>query len=282
MGDREKTPDAVRKEVLAQLDEILIDQPGCYAARFLRSELSVLWGQTQRGLEDLETLEKLYGDTAPLKALEGVAWYRSGDKEKADRAFRAALKRDRRNVRSLLYSGIILAEDGQLDEAGKYFRRVLKIDPENATALKYQRTVRAQESREAGRELVGATDPGHLKESGLLLLKAGKMKQAVPILLEALRSSPRDRELLTAASRAFARLERYLKAAELLHHLIGNNGQDTEAWHLLGVVYARAGENDRPYLHHALHCYQQAVSLDPERFDALHAAAEARRPDGPF
>ncbi len=274
MGDREKTPEAVRKEVLAQLDEILIDQPSCYAARLLRSELSVLRGETQQGLEDLATLEKLYGAAPPLKALEGLAWYRSGDKEKADRAFRAALKLNRRNVRALLYSGIILAEDGQLDEAGKYFRRVLKIDPDNKTALKYHRTVRAQENSEAGRELAGATDTGHVKQSGLLLLKAGKLRPAVPLLLEALRASPRDRELLMAASRAFARLSDYLNAAGLLHQLIESNGRDTEAWHLLGIVYAKAGENDDRYLHHALHCYQKAVSLDPERFDALHAAAK--------
>ena len=283
VGNIAETSTAVRQAVLDELERLLRDQPHSLRTRKRRAELLTEWGPQESALADLDYLEEAYGPTPELTALRGVALYKTKRKAEAHATCRAVLAEDRRNEVALLHIGLMLAEKGEFGAASRYFARVVDIDPDNSSAQSFLAVAHRASgaSDEGDGDGTSAIDPDHLKPGGLVLLEAGKVRGGIDLLLEALRSSPEDIEILNALARGFSSRGMYPTATEVLDQVVAIEPRDVDAHVALGLACSRAGETNATFLLKAAKCYETSLSLgaDPQPTHVRVARTYARAGD---
>ncbi len=264
-----------RNEALDYLDEFLEDHPESFAARYQRACWRLDWDMESLALEDVKTLEKLYGPQPEVSALGGVACYRLGRKRESREYFRNVLALDPQNQQALLYTGLMLAETGYHDQAEQYLARVTEIDPDNADLSCWSQALAWVSDPNDSLTIDRDTDPLLAKRVGILLVHNGRLQEGIRALIVALRANPDDIEILMPMAHAFAQRNMLDNAIDLLGHVVTLEPDNGDAWMDLGSCYSQAGRLDDHYDPKARDCFLRVAELRPHQSEPLHAAAKA-------
>jgi tetratricopeptide (TPR) repeat protein len=77
--------------------------------------------------------------------------------------------------------------------------------------------------------------------AGRSLVAAGRFREAVPFLAQALQANPNDREAQRAMAHAMLELNQFSRAQPLLQKLTEADPKDGESWYLSGLLFYRNG-----------------------------------------
>jgi Flp pilus assembly protein TadD len=172
------------------------------------------------------------------------------------------LRRERPDdVDVLVLRGVVLREKGMLDEAEDDLKLALKIDPRRGDAhaalgILYDLRRDGERAHKHHREATALKpeDPALLNNLGFSLFLHGRVKDAVPVLQQAVKLQPTNRRIRTNLGFAHAALNDFPRAAREFD--LG--GTPAEAKNNLGYAYERQGR-----LVQAYELYVESVRLDP-------------------
>jgi len=163
---------------------------------------------------------------------------------------------------ALILRGTILRERGLLDEAQTDLLEAVQHAPDSAPAhsslaIVYERQHRpADAEKEHRRALELAPNEAHyMNNLGYALLLHGKAREAVPVLVMAVRAGPTNVRARNNLGFAYAVSGDFPRAAQQFEFA----GSPAEAKCNLGVAYERTGNIAQALAH-----YREALRLDPE------------------
>ena len=246
-------------------------------------EALALWstGDRTAALAGLGETFALRDDYGPAHCTHGY-WLHELDRlDEAQAAFERALEVKANEPAALIGIALIHMQRGEGAEALSLIRRVQQSRPEDA----YVRGLLAKALRKAGR----AGEAQNLAAQGTsttpswwdpwldeayqyravtyaskcqaakILLRAGKMEQALEMQRQLLVDHPDDTELLFDTAMTCDRLRRFTEAARLTRECLARDADHVNALCMLGKLLARAGEPEEGLGH-----LDRALELAPE------------------
>lgn len=179
----------------------------------------------------------------------------------------------RRNYLSL---GSVFFQRGYLEPAEAAFQQAFHDDPSSAEALyglgsiylKQHKTAEAQANFERITKM-DATYPDTLPNAwnnlGLIATQQGRIADAIPYFLEALRLSPDHLVALENLGNAYRVQKRWDEARTTLERAAAVNPEDSEANYSLGMVFAQTGDTEQAHQY-----LERALQLKPDYPEALN------------
>ncbi len=229
---------------------------------------------------------------AEEKALaRGEAAADAGDFETALEAGSEALAANTDSAAALELLAFSNAQLGHLEAAEEHFERLLsEFEPEISRVLGAADVKIRQDDEEKIEEgLVLLEDADELAEDdevlnaeidllrGLALNQLGAFEDALECLERVLEFNPEDLEALTEKGTSLFELGRFSEAKQAFETARKIDEEDAAAWHSLGLLAERAGEDALPFFKRATEldseAFPPAVLLDTEEFDAAVANA---------
>jgi tetratricopeptide (TPR) repeat protein len=223
-----------------------------------------------------------------LLNLRGVAEYRTGKPQDAERSFNAAVKANPKDAASLFYLGRIFYERNDLNGAIAALNRATTNDPRIASAwelLTYAYLRRAGEQNDstkssadylsavrAGEGLMRVkSDADAATLLGQALINAQQYPRAVTILERAAMDDNAKGVTLYLLGTAYSQVKNYPKAINALERAAAKTPNDANIYRLLGYDY----EVSKQYAK-ALTAYEKGAQLAPGDADFKESADRVR------
>jgi tetratricopeptide (TPR) repeat protein len=178
--------------------------------------------------------------------------------------------------RNYLSYGALFFQRGYLDQAEASFQQALRDDPSSAEALygigsvylNQNKNSAARESFERAVKLEANypdTLPDAWNNLGVIATREGRVDDAVPCFLEALRLNPHHLLSLDNLGNAYRSQKRWDDARKVLERALEVAPQDPEANYSLGMVFTQTDDTNKAYeyLQRALHArpvYPEALN----------------------
>ncbi len=178
--------------------------------------------------------------------------------------------------RNYLSYGALFFQRGYLDQAQASFQQALRDDPQSAEALygigsvylNQNKNTAARETFERAVKLRANypdTVPDTWNNLGVIATREGRIGDAVPCFLEALRLNPRHLLSLDNLGNAYRSQKRWDEARAVLKRALEVAPQDPEANYSLGMVFAQTEENSKAYEY-----LQRALKARPNYPEAMN------------
>ena len=175
---------------------------------------------------------------------QGFTHHKAGDFASAEKFYRRALKRDKKNADALYLLGSLYFQTDLLTKSEKTLQMALEVQPGRPEAQYNLARVYIQTQRFADAE---------------------------PLLMEVLKADPHDFSVLGSLGIVQLNLGNYNGAIDFLERAVEVDPTSTEAWCDLGVACSRGDEDKR-----AAEAFDRALTVDPEHARARHNRAHLR------
>lgn len=157
-------------------------------------------GDVNGAITELIIASSIQPNSGELNKLLGIAYESKGLRERALKAFEAALKSDEKNAEHLNNLGFLLYKNGEYERATKYLKRAAKVSPKDARiwnnlAMAQCQRGKFDEAYESFVKAVGEYD-GHLNIAAQLQNR-GYAKDAIKHLEQAQSLKPNSVDALT-------------------------------------------------------------------------------------
>jgi len=152
--------------------------------------------------------------------------------------------------------GVTLERQGKVDEAISHYLAALKLSPDYREARKNLSDARSRRN-------ANPNDPSTQIKMGVVLIKQGKLNEAVSILENVLKNRPNDSNAHSALGFALAQQGKLKEAAAHFGEARRIRPDDPQARFNLGVAYTKLDRLDDAILE-----FKAALELDPNNSDA--------------
>ena len=170
----------------------------------------------------------------------------------ADKWFTKAAEWNPGNFQLLYYLGRTKYNENRFDEAVAVFTQCLKLQPKNVKAednlgLSYEGLGRAEDAQAAYRSAIawqkesGTPDSGPYIDLGTLLVASDRSAEAVPYLLEALKTSPDEVRAHRELGKAYLHINQLSRAQEELETSVRLAPRNAPTHFVLAQVYRKRG-----------------------------------------
>lgn len=174
----------------------------------------------------------------------------------ADKWFTVSVEWNPGNLQTLYYLGRTKYNENRFEEAVSVFAQCLKLDPKNVKAednlgLSYAGMGRTEDAVAAYRTAIvwearaAVKDSGPYVDLGTALVESDRSSEAVSILLEALRISPRELRAHRELGKAYLHLNQLEKAQFEFEKAVELDPQNAPIHYMLAQVYRRRGFSDK-------------------------------------
>lgn len=183
----------------------------------------------------------------------GMAYMRLRRFEEAKQSFEKAILFDSGNADAYANLGVLFARDlGKVDDAERYLEEALRLNPQHDCRF-YLENLRAMRASEKHTSLRCPPDDRSFRSEGVRLptekqilvndlTAKGKLREALAIYEEFLRSQTHSLQALNNAASLYNRLREPRKACELLKRAIDLDPTYVRAWNNLGAARAMLGD----------------------------------------
>ncbi|MDQ0035036.1 tetratricopeptide (TPR) repeat protein [Variovorax boronicumulans] len=228
--------------------------------------LAFIYGEGPQAIQALQeavTAEPRFG--LGWKNL-GIAWERTGDRQRAIKAYEIALRIDPRDGVAWTRLGDAYTWTKQPDAALQAYRAATALEPGNGAAWKWQgvQYLERKDYKQAIPALTEALKNGEsnafvYEELGKAFQENGQASKAEESFLKAIELAPLNAMPSMRLSELYRKLGRPDESLRLAESAVKLAPTDARAWDLLGTVRSGKGQ-----LQEAIQAYQRAVALDPK------------------
>ena len=189
------------KKALSDLDQAIKINDKDLHAHFLRGRSHLLTGDAKAALTDFAKAAVPGKADANVLAYQAIAFYRTGQYEKAVNAASKAIDMDRNSVTAYIARGDGYMAQKTYQRAVGDFDTVLQIDPKNSEAKVKRQAAYVAYRRSSGRSDITAQEtipvPSNLSADSLVLkgydaLRRGDTDEAIALLTAAVKKQPND------------------------------------------------------------------------------------------
>jgi len=231
------------------------------------NDLAILQDDPREAAETMRLAAAESPDDPLLWNSLGAAFAKTGDLEKAIRAYETAIRIGPRSVATWLNLGSAYVETKQRAQALEAFRMVTAIDPKNGEAWKWQGVLINDHERDFKRAIAAYLEAVRNGEKGADLwsalgvsyLQDGQLEKAQDAYLQAIEREPQVALHRIRLSWLYLTQDRFDEAAQAAEEAMKLGPRDAVAWDMAGTVKSRQRQWPQ-----AVAAHRQATELDPK------------------
>lgn len=260
-----------RAEAEKLINEVLEEDEGNTGALTKRAALKIQDNEFDSAIIDLRTVLGSAPDDTPALVLISTAFEQKGDIELADRQLTTAFEKSEGLPLVTNTFARFLIRNNAVDRAERALTSSLSRFPDNVDGLRLLAASRlalqnwngAQEVARLIEERAGSEDPAIKQIIGTASIGQGDYASAITQLRAANEQQPLDVQPLTSLISAYIEEDRRDDARALLKEMIASDGDNYDAYILLGRVYFSEDNLDD-----AESILNESIRVAPERVEA--------------
>ena len=205
---------------------------------------------------------------------EGFALHQAGDLIAAERYYRRALKRDKKNADALFLLGSVQVQTGDLEEAETTLRAALAIQPERSETLYNLARVMMDTGRfgdaESLLEKAVVSQPDHpsfLRNLGVVRLNLGKPAAAADVLSRAANVDPSSAEAWCDLGMALSQCDENARSTDAFNQALNLEADHPRARHNRGHLYLKQKIFEQGWTDYAYRQTDPQAGFDQRAFD---------------
>ena len=210
-------------------------------------------GKDREGLLYIQRAVRLSPKKALFRSSLGAAYFRIGEKRRAEASLKKALEIDPDLVHAHYTIGILYAGEGRQDEALKHFLRVEELSPYNSDIRKTVGEILLKRGDLQGAKIrfqrgveFDPDSPVLQYDLGLTLLNLGNIANSVDHLKKAIELKPDYWQAYNNLGVAFARVGRLEEAVRLFRKSLGINPDDEATKRNLDMALKQMQSQNNP------------------------------------
>lgn len=206
---------------------------------------------------------------------QGMAFFKAGRMQDAERTFQLALSMDSKNINALQLLGVIQFQTGRFKQGEQLLRRAIKQGP-NIPDLHFNlgnmleqqgKLKQAAVAFENAIKLGMGGDQAH-NNLGMVQSKLDRLKEAEASLLKAIDINPKNPSALSNYGLLLRKQDRADEAVKILEQVIAIEPRFVEAYSNLGAIYLEKGDMTKAEV-----CLRKALNIDTQNFNVMNSLA---------
>lgn len=229
-----------------------------------------------KAIKVFQDAEKISQKSIDLYIVWAIMLSKIGDIEGALLKHIKALSIDPKNSEAHFFMGVFHLNRGNPENAINEFREAIESEPENylaysELAFSLQHIGNLDESIDCYDKSIKINPNYELSwlQKGLTLAKLDRYDDAIACLDEALKINPKSAVGWLNKGNVFGNLGKYEEAIKCYNNVLKIDQRCEKAWFHKGMTYFNLNRDNND-LHKALSCFEEALKIKPEFYQAYH------------